>query len=322
MTLKNAFPEVVFLVNLNYFSLGLTKFYCNDLDGTYSPSGTINLYIADRYFGLRTLLIDPKKSINFAQSNFKINSNPNAISQCENIILISCSDTSILIYREVNNKLSLFQKFPPYIGTNNDDHYQGSITCNTFYNPRYFIVSFQTNSSTLTRIYDITAEYSNAFITESVLNKVEDQMQFFSGGVFFNETIFVFFESLKGNILTFAIQDLNIELPVLTDREFDQIESIWGKGPYFYQINVSNGRTFLKSEYFMVERGKFRSSSGGKNPEVAWYFFISIIFVILISLGLVSYAVYKAILKKKKLNIDKIKTIEIYSRYSERHAVK
>ena len=318
VTWKNDYLDVIFVKNLNYFSLGLTKFYCNALDGTYSPSGTIDLYLADRYYGLRTILIDSKNSINLAQSSFKINSDANALSLCENIILVSCSDTSILIYRKVNKKISLFQKFPPYTGTNNDDQYHGSITCNTFYNPRYFIVSFQTKTSTLTRIYDITAEYSNVLITESVLNKVEGDIIFFSGGVFFNETVLVFFESLKGNIFTFVIQDLTIKLPILTNREYDQIQSIWGKGPYSYQVNVSNGRTFLKSEYFKIDRGNFKSSSAGKGNEVAWYLLFSIIFIILISLGLISYGVYKAILKRKKVNISKINTVELNLRYSER----
>ena len=305
--------SATWLENINYYTLSLTNFFCMSIDGYYNQNNIIELYILDRYFGFRIVTLGSKI---VTDSSFEIEVSPQSLTCCGNVILINCVDSSILSYRRVNGKFSIFQKFPPFLENSTYQNYEGSITCNTYYDPRYFVVTLQSKISMIARVYDLKIDFSNSLINSYKIKVSDGISKYYSGGVFYNETVVTLFDNYNGVVMTLAIQDLRLELPKFSHDEFSIVEKTWGKSPYLYQLNVSNGKYFIITKIHTVDRGSAKHSGSSDDSDVNNYTVVGIFIAAFIFIVVATIVGYKLILRRKRANLKELKTIELDLRYS------
>jgi hypothetical protein len=131
---------------------------------------------------------------------------------------------------------------------------------------------------------------------------------------FFNNSVFVTFDSFYNVLMVFRINQPCIVIPKLSKEQYEEILKETNGKPVGFNLNVYNKLTSNVSVSFILDRGKIESSSDYHDFKVPVYAFIFGALGVLIfmaSCTLIGYKVFKMSEKKKEASLIEIKSVGV-----------
>jgi hypothetical protein len=287
--------SLTYLANLNYFTLGLSTFFCYSIEGEFLFNGKLSLYLADRLFGIR--VVEKVNNSFILTQNISLYCKISSIGSCGKQLYLACSDTKVYLYRKINGKFNYLESFYPF--NNNQDTYNamaGYMDCDDFYLPTLVVMPIAGQSSYAIRIFESRREFSSAILKDVVISEEAPQSEYNTCPLFFNQSVFVAFDSWHGIIKVYEIVRAKMVVPGLSDQDVKSLEKIRKNLNFTFSVYVKNNFAGFFSKGSFVYRGKDKNGKSSDDDDAPFLWtgvIVAVVFIFMILVSIIAFLVYK-----------------------------
>jgi len=291
---------------IDFHSLNLQAFYANTLDGVYTSSGEVYLYVADHWYGLRVLSSRKNESSIIVNSIAFKTKSILGVGVCGTNLFLTTKKAELLHYYLLNDHIpSLNQVYYSY--NTQDNTYYGltsHITCSYYYRPNYIAFSLRSSENEFTlRVVNTLSPKKSAVFADI---PISPQFSVYSPASveFYNDHTITSISMDEALFTSYVIRPSNVIIPSMNESQYQAMEKKWGSDTFEIFLEIQNENMQVKTPTISLKRSG-SDSDDTKDPENqgggdnSWWIWL-LVGLGLFSISLVAWFVARYFWKKRK----------------------
>ena len=301
-------------ISISFFKLNIERLEIINADGVYistpkcSSMGTLYLYVSDLYYGVRVLKVT-NKTVELQSSVDYGNEYVLSIAVCGTSVFCMSNLTYIDEYFiDKSHNLSFYQTIPPSFNSK----LKGEIsylTCSSYYRPDYLAVYLLSKEHDYyqLRLIDVNSiSFSSYF--KFINLPVGNSLSYRGKSRFTTKSVVTALGVDSGEFYSFLISDIELYFKSMTESEYNLLIDKYKSNVFELFIQYRNQYLAKNTTKFIFHIIDPLNSSSDSDPSISTWWIWVVASIVLASVAIVSFIIYKRIINRKKKQDLALKT--------------